>query len=72
MENNHNLKEDFKNLGFIARMNRLQRVPAHDPKAIDLLKTRNNLKASVLLAEWLIGWDSCNLEESRYTRKPLL
>jgi hypothetical protein len=72
MENNHNIQLDsVRNLGFIARMNHKPRVPALDPKVMDSLKERGDIKASVWLQAWLDGWDECNLEEARYTRKKI-
>jgi hypothetical protein len=72
MENNHNTKLDVaKNLGFIARMNNRPRVPAHDPKIMNSLKDRGDVKASVWLNAWLQGWDECNLEDAKYTRKKI-
>ena len=70
MENNHTL-ESVRNLGFIARMNHKSRVPAHDQKLMNSLKDRGNIKPSVWLNAWLEGWDECNLEEARYTRKSI-
>jgi hypothetical protein len=70
MENNHIL-EHARNLGFVARMNKKPRVPAQDPKVMENLKDRGNIKPSVWLNTWLEGWDECNLEEARYTRKAI-
>ena len=70
MENIHTL-EHARNLGFVARMNKRSRVPAQDPKVMENLKDRGDIKASVWLNAWLEGWDECNLEEARYTRKAI-
>jgi hypothetical protein len=52
-------------------MNHKSRVPAHDQKLVNSLKDRGNIKPSVWLNAWLEGWDECNLEEARYTRKSI-
>ena len=52
-------------------MNKRPRVPAQDPKVMENLKDRGNIKPSVWLNTWLEGWDECNLEEARYTRKAI-
>lgn len=61
MKNSKN--NNAHNLGFIAKMNRQHRVPAHDGKFMNEFKdslTIFNLKA------WLRGWDEANLEYAKY------
>jgi hypothetical protein len=51
------------NLGFIAKMNKQDRVPAHDQKFMNEFKdelTAFNFEA------WLRGWDDANLEYEKY------
>jgi hypothetical protein len=51
------------NFGFIARMNKQNRVPAHDQKFMAEFKdslTTSNFEA------WLRGWDDANLEYEKY------
>jgi hypothetical protein len=54
------------NLGFIAKMNKRDRVPAHDEKFMNEFKdslTTSNFEA------WLRGWDDANLEYVKYNSK---
>lgn len=60
------IKDHFRNLGAIARMNHKSRVPAHDSKVLPALGQRGDIKASVLLREWQKGWDEINLEYAKY------
>lgn len=56
---------EAKNLGFIAKMNKENRTPAHDKKFMETFKdslTTKNLEA------WLQGWDEANLEYAKYSR----
>jgi len=63
MKNSEN--NNAYNLGFIAKMNKQDRVPAHDGKFMNEFKdslTTFNLEA------WLRGWDEANLEYEKYER----
>jgi hypothetical protein len=54
-----NTISEAKNLGFIAKMNKANRIPAHDQKFMETFKdslTVTNLKA------WLQGWDEAHSE----------
>ena len=57
---------EAKNLGFIAKMNKANRIPAHDSKFMESFKdslTKPNLKA------WLQGWDEAHFEYLKSSKK---
>lgn len=58
--------KDAKNFGFIARMNKAIRVPAHDAKFLKAFSGKLNSK---VLGAWLQGWDEANLEYANYENK---
>jgi len=53
-------KEEAKNLGFIAKMNGIERAPIRDKKFSEMI---SDVK---LMQAWLSGWDECNLEYATY------
>lgn len=65
--------EIAKNLGFIAKLNKIDRLPVNDKKFQDLIGSPNCLftvgEISKLLTSWVSGWDSCNLEYKRYAKQ---
>jgi hypothetical protein len=61
-----------RNLGFIAKLNKVQRSPSEDKNlwqfAINLGKTSNPNYFAIVRA-WKEGWDSANTEYKKYNRK---
>jgi hypothetical protein len=61
-----------KNLGFIAKLNKVERNPSKDKTlwqfAINLGKTSNPDYFEIVRA-WEAGWDSANNEYKKYNRK---
>lgn len=55
-----------KNFGFIARMNRKDRIPANDTLFMSLF---NSSPDKQILKSWLRGWDSANLSYSNVTKQ---
>ena len=74
-----------KNLGFIAKLNKIDRVAANDAKFALLIRTSSEVKfdadghaytctlplgqVNQLLNAWTLGWDSCNLEYKKYAKQ---
>jgi hypothetical protein len=64
-----------KNLGFIAKLNKVERIPVNDQKFKNLISDKDgNCFYSIneineLLKAWIEGWDSANNEYKKYSRK---
>ena len=62
-----------KNLGFIAKLNRVERIPSKDKNlwqyAIELGRSGNEPDYFEIVKDWEAGWDSANNEYKKYNRK---
>jgi hypothetical protein len=61
--------EEAKNRGFIARMNKKDRVPIHDKKFYDELISQHTSGLKKYLESWLNGWDQAQTEYLKSTRQ---
>jgi hypothetical protein len=58
-----------KNLGFIAKLNKADRLPALDDKWWNLIQDNAVEQIKEMYDAWLEGWDSANNEYKKYSRK---
>ena len=58
-----------KNLGFIAKLNKADRLPAKDTKWWDMIQSLPINEIDIMYKAWLAGWDSANTEYKKYNRK---
>ena len=58
-----------KNLGFIAKLNKADRLPALDDKWWILIQDYAVEQIKEMYDAWLEGWDSANTEYKKYNRK---
>ena len=58
-----------KNLGFIAKLNKADRLPALDDKWWNLIQDNAVEQIKEMYDAWLQGWDSANNEYKKYSRK---
>ena len=61
-----------KNIGFIAKLNGLERLPSKDKKLWQYAnegKLGHNPQYLEIVIDWKAGWDSANNEYKKYNRK---
>jgi hypothetical protein len=58
-----------KNLGFIAKLNKADRIPSRDTKWWDMIQSLSMNEINIMYNAWLEGWDSANTEYKKYNRK---
>jgi hypothetical protein len=51
-----------KELGRIARMNHLERVPIRDKKLMDSIREKSTAVMYLYMKSWQLGWDEIDME----------